>query len=164
MCELRVTGFDYVGAGNSTNKKDAQANASRDFINYLVRTGHVNEKDVPGDLPASSSTPATPIKELPIPNTPMRSVFEDGMGPDDIGQAYRPYNNRGQSNYTYIDRIAEQKNVEEAEDVDVNAGIHGNWTIEMLNQNYTNLCSQIKSILIINIHQLVLITLGTIFM
>ncbi|KAK0088841.1 hypothetical protein PV325_010438 [Microctonus aethiopoides] len=130
LCELRVTGFDYVGAGNSTNKKDAQANASRDFINYLVRTGHVNEKDVPGDLPASSSTPAIPIKESPIPNIPTRSVFEDGMGPDDIGQAYRPYNNRGQSNYTYIDRIAEQKNVEEAEDVDVNAGIHGNWTIE----------------------------------
>lgn len=52
------------------------------------------------------------------------------MGPNDIGQAYRPYNQQGQKDYTYIDRIAEQKNVEDAEDVDVNAGIHGNWTIE----------------------------------
>lgn len=52
------------------------------------------------------------------------------MGPNDIGQAYKPYNQRGQSNYTYMDRIAEQANVAEAEDCDVNSGIHGNWTIE----------------------------------
>ncbi|XP_074099664.1 dosage compensation regulator mle isoform X2 [Cotesia typhae] len=52
------------------------------------------------------------------------------MGPNDIGQAYRPYNDRGESNYTYMDRIADQKRVEEAEDLDVNAAIHGNWTIE----------------------------------
>lgn len=139
LCELRVVGFDYVGAGNSTNKKDAQGNASRDFINYLIRVGKVNANDVPADTNTSTvtqETTPTPAStssstlELNVNATPFRSVFQDGMGPNDIGQAYRPYNQQGQKDYTYIDRIAEQKRVEDAEDVDVNAGIHGNWTIE----------------------------------
>lgn len=50
LCEIRVTGFDYVGVGNSTNKKDAQANAAKDFVNFLVRQALVNPKDVPADL------------------------------------------------------------------------------------------------------------------
>ena len=47
LCEVRVTGFPYVGAGNSTNKKDAEKNASKDFVNFLVRTGKIREADVP---------------------------------------------------------------------------------------------------------------------
>ena len=129
MCELRVPGFDYVGAGNSTNKKDAQGNSCRDFINYLVRTGHVNQSDVPGDVGISAAPPG-PDEANSVSAAPTRPVFRDGMGPNDIGQAYRPYNERGQGNYTYMDRLADQKRVEEAEDVDVNSGIHGNWTIE----------------------------------
>lgn len=35
--------------GNSTTKKEAQANASKDFVNYLVRSGHVPASDVPTD-------------------------------------------------------------------------------------------------------------------
>jgi len=66
---------------------------------------------------------------------PQRSVFQEGMAPDRMGEAYRPYrdgNDQGNGNqqYTYIDRIAEQKNLHEAEDLDLNAAIHGNWTIE----------------------------------
>ncbi|XP_043664473.1 dosage compensation regulator isoform X1 [Vespula pensylvanica] len=130
LCELRVPGFDYVGAGNSTNKKDAQGNAARDYVNYLVRAGHVNQNDVPKDTSNLIPPVLGPdhIKLEPLP--PIKSVFQDGMGPNDIGQAYRPYNEHGQSNYTYIDRLADQKKVEDAEDVDVNSGIHGNWTIE----------------------------------
>ena len=129
LCELRVSDFEYVAAGHSTNKKDSQGNAARDFISYLVRTGHVKANDVPGDVGvAAPSLPEAGAQEKS--NTPMRSVFRDGMGPNDIGQAYRPYNDGGQGNYTYIDRLAEQKKVEDAEDVDVNSGIHGNWTIE----------------------------------
>lgn len=33
--------------GNSTNKKDAQSNAARDFVNYLVRVGEMNSSEVP---------------------------------------------------------------------------------------------------------------------
>lgn len=131
MCELRVGGFDYVGVGNSTNKKDAQGNASRDFVNYLVRLGHLKTEDVPADFGLPAPSAADESNSGPI--TPNRPVFRDGMGPNDIGQAYRPYREGGQgpgNNYTYMDRLADQKRVEEAEDLDINAGIHGNWTIE----------------------------------
>jgi hypothetical protein len=33
--------------GNSTNKKDAQSNAARDFVNYLVRINEVKSEEVP---------------------------------------------------------------------------------------------------------------------
>ncbi|XP_011310388.1 dosage compensation regulator [Fopius arisanus] len=131
LCELRITGFDYVGAGNSTNKKDAQGNASRDFVNYLVRSGNVNANDVPGESISSGQPASSGNSDSQGGNqSTSRPVFQDGMGPNDIGQAYKTYNQRGQSNYTYMDRLAEQANVAEAEDCDVNSGIHGNWTIE----------------------------------
>lgn len=40
------------------------------------------------------------------------SVFQPGMGPQDIGAAYRPYHESGRQ-ITYMDRLAEQKQVEE---------------------------------------------------
>lgn len=46
-CELTVEGLPYVGLGNSTNKKDAQANAARDFGNFLVREGLINSSELP---------------------------------------------------------------------------------------------------------------------
>lgn len=51
------------------------------------------------------------------------------MGPEKFGEAYRP---RGaeQDQWHYMDRAQEQKRMEEAEDLDVNAAIHGNWTVE----------------------------------
>ncbi|EZA54348.1 Dosage compensation regulator [Ooceraea biroi] len=127
LCELRIPGFDYVGVGNSTNKKDAQGNASKDYVNYLIRMNHVNLNDVPKDTTMLPSVAQDGVK---MEAMPMKSVFQGGMGPNDIGQAYRPYNEHGQSNYTYMDRLADQKKVEDAEDVDVNSSIHGNWTIE----------------------------------
>uniref|UniRef100_A0A096MGZ1 DExH-box helicase 9 n=1 Tax=Poecilia formosa TaxID=48698 RepID=A0A096MGZ1_POEFO len=45
--QVRVDGFNYIGMGNSTNKKDAQTNAARDFVNYLVRVGEINAAEVP---------------------------------------------------------------------------------------------------------------------
>lgn len=45
--KVRVEGYSYIGMGNSTNKKDAQTNAARDFVNYLVRTKEINASDVP---------------------------------------------------------------------------------------------------------------------
>ena len=52
---MMPTGFDYVGAGNSTTKKDAQANAAKDFVQYLVRQGLIKPEDVPD---SSSAGPA----------------------------------------------------------------------------------------------------------
>lgn len=45
--QVRVDGFNYIGMGNSTNKKDAQTNAARDFVNYLVRLGEMSAAEVP---------------------------------------------------------------------------------------------------------------------
>jgi len=45
--QCRIPGFDYVAAGNSTNKKDAQTNAAKDMVQYLVRTGRLNASEVP---------------------------------------------------------------------------------------------------------------------
>ncbi len=42
-----MDGYSYVGAGVSTSKKDAQANAARDFIQFLVRQGEMNDTEAP---------------------------------------------------------------------------------------------------------------------
>lgn len=42
-----MEGYNYTGMGNSTNKKDAQSNAARDFVNYLVRINEVKSEEVP---------------------------------------------------------------------------------------------------------------------
>lgn len=42
-----MEGYNYIGMGNSTNKKDAQSNAARDFVNYLVRMKEISADEVP---------------------------------------------------------------------------------------------------------------------
>ena len=54
ISELRVDGFAYAAIGNSTSKKDAQANAARDFCQYLVRTNEVQAEEVPGLQPTAT--------------------------------------------------------------------------------------------------------------
>lgn len=68
MCEVRVNDVNYTGAGNSTNKKDAEKNAARDFVNFLVRTGQLNAGDIPaeaieqgGALPARMTAPSESV-------------------------------------------------------------------------------------------------------
>ncbi|KAI4469545.1 atp-dependent rna helicase [Holotrichia oblita] len=125
LCEVRVAEFDYVGVGNSTNKKDAQANAARDFVSYLVRKALVNPTDVPADLGLTGgSEPSNDANG----DAPQRAVFSDGYGPQTYGEAYRPIG-RDKPNWQFLDKMQQQR-LEEAEDLDVNAQIHGNWTIE----------------------------------
>lgn len=133
LCEVRVEGYNYAGVGNSATKKEAQTNASRDFVNYLVRIGQVFAVDVPGEhgvkqgpdefqMPDAGIDSGIDLQQKP-------SVFQDGMGPQSMGQAYHAYGGQGQ-HFTYMDRLQQQKNVEEAEDMDLNAALHGNWTME----------------------------------
>lgn len=60
--------------------------------------------------------------------------MQGGLGPQDLGTAYRPYHDGGQQRdfgpQSYLDRVNEKVTMEEAESLDVNASIHGNWTIE----------------------------------
>lgn len=68
------------------------------------------------------------------PFAPPRPVFSDGAGPSTLGEAYRGVSNKKdgpEGQWNYLDRIQQQQQrVEDAEDLDVNAQIHGNWTIE----------------------------------
>lgn len=73
LCEVRVNGVAYVGAGNSTNKKDAEKNAARDFVNFLVRTGRIEANEVPataieqgGALPARVIADNVPVFQVRI--------------------------------------------------------------------------------------------------
>ncbi|TGZ59712.1 hypothetical protein CRM22_008906 [Opisthorchis felineus] len=121
ICELRAESFDYIGLGNSTSKKDAQTNAARDFANYLVREGHVKASEVPVLQPGETGrepTPFTPnVTDLPRERVPPPS-------------APRSDDNIRTPGSTYINRIFDQKKLEEAEEVDLTADIHGGWSME----------------------------------
>lgn len=74
LCELRVEGFSYAGAGNSTTKKEAQANACKDFINYLVRSGDIPASDVPNTI--------TEVAPANIPQKDENAGQEEYTGPE----------------------------------------------------------------------------------
>lgn len=124
--------------GNSTNKKDAEKNACRDFVNYLVRVGKLNANDVPPDAGLGTSGPRGGAQGEGQSvggggdGGQSRRVFGGKSGPQDLGEAYRPLNHEGDGGHRFniIDHVQEQKDMNEAESIDVNAAIHGNWTIE----------------------------------
>lgn len=137
-CELRVEGLDYVGVGNSTSKKDAQANAARDFVQFLVRTGKMNAADMPAS-PAltepSEPVAATPAVASELPGgvmAPHQKIIQESVGPSS-GPAgpHRefPLYQRGPPQ-EYLDRLTEKRRLEESEDVDLNADIHGSWIVD----------------------------------
>lgn len=145
LCEVRVPSLTYVGAGNSTNKKDAEKNAAKDFVNFLVRSGKVPENDVPqendgGDMPRPLMSNAGSSDNgggAPVQQADYRRFEQNfqGFSPNDLGQAYRPLDsdNNERGSYrpqSYMDRAQEQAQLEEAESFDINASIHGNWTLE----------------------------------
>lgn len=142
VVEVRIQGFRYVGFGNSTNKKDAEKNASRDFINFLVREGKVREQDIPQSERSSEQQSDFQQQNYGgnssnVMNTPigMKSNLSSTFSPDQLGQAYRPaqYDNSNSEFGGFnsmMERAREQARMEEAESLDVNAAIHGNWTVE----------------------------------
>lgn len=105
-------------------------------MSFLVRTGKVAANEVPADVQEDGGvTPAAPISAFHQGSMQSAHVFRDGQGPQDLGQAYRPIGDRGQNEggfgpQSYFDRAEQAAQMEDAESFDVNAGIHGNWTIE----------------------------------
>lgn len=128
LCEVTIPGFDYVGVGNSTNKKDAQTNAARDFLLFLVRAGRLSQSEVPVELPSAvtqSDTPANLPEGGPVaPHIQLSSSNQNYP----IRNSYAPFNQ--DSAPDFISRVEEQRRTEEAEDLDINSGIHGNWTLD----------------------------------
>ncbi|KAM7379866.1 hypothetical protein PAMP_005383 [Pampus punctatissimus] len=160
MCEVRVESYNYIGMGNSTNKKDAQTNAARDFVNYLVRVGEMSTTEVPavgvglpegnqpdggggsggfGNLPSCGPLP---------PHLVVKAEQEDGSSgpvPGVTGLGYCGGGNagwggggeggqweRGANLKEYYARRDEQEAQAtlESEEVDLNASLHGNWMLE----------------------------------
>nr|XP_008112926.1 PREDICTED: ATP-dependent RNA helicase A isoform X1 [Anolis carolinensis] len=147
MCEVRVAGFNYIGMGNSTNKKDAQTNAARDFLNYLVRVNEIKSEEIPAlgkgpmDAPTEGLTEAGGAAEEgnfplggPIPPHLAIKTETDGAQPTGIGiSGYGGAQwDRGANLKDYYSRKEEQEAQAtlESEEVDLNAGLHGNWTLE----------------------------------
>lgn len=136
-----MEGYNYTGMGNSTNKKDAQSNAARDFVNYLVRINEVKSEEVPtmgvaptplttADSPddtanAGGGLPATMGGPLP-PHLALKAENNSGYG------VTGPTWDRGANLKDYYSRKEEQEvqATLESEEVDLNAGLHGNWTLE----------------------------------
>ncbi|XP_060872355.1 dosage compensation regulator [Metopolophium dirhodum] len=129
ICEVTVGGHNYVGVGNSTNKKDAQGNASKDYLLYLTRQGLVSTDSLPTNCisgPASNDSMVNASQRL-MNNVPPKSVYQQGQTPNMLGEAYRPI---GKTNFQFKDFLNDENKVEEAESLDVNAAVHGNWTID----------------------------------
>ncbi|NWZ38525.1 DHX9 helicase, partial [Brachypodius atriceps] len=137
--QVRVEGFNYVGMGNSTNKKDAQSNAARDFINFLVRVNEIKKEEVPafgpaaGDIPTggqeaardvtgSSSTVGGPL--------PPHLLLKSEVAPGNCGSHGAQWD-RGANLQDYYSRKEEQEVQETSEsEVDLSADLHGGWTLE----------------------------------
>ncbi|KAM8930083.1 ATP-dependent RNA helicase A isoform 2-T2 [Pelodytes ibericus] len=148
MCEVRVDGFNYTGMGNSTNKKDAQSNAARDFVNYLVRVGEVKSEEVPAigaslgdtvdgfqtataegfDSPSGAPSGGPLPPHLALKEEAGSGIGSSGYGPSGGGATWE----RGANLKDYYSKKEEQENKAtlESEEVDLNAGLHGNWTLE----------------------------------
>lgn len=129
LCELRVKECAYTACGNSTSKKDAQTNAAKDFLAYLVRQGKLGPSELPQGIEESPTAAAAATGG---------SMFQSGFGPQSLGHAYHRRDEGGEGGSSrnqeeiYRQRLdeANKRRVEEAEDADVNAAIHGNWTVE----------------------------------
>ena len=120
--------FDYVGAGNSTNKKDAMANAARDFCSFLVRSGQLSQEEVPGGQSGAGGPIVGPPgvgAALGLTGPPDKpNVFREGFGPRDLGPSYLGRGQEpGKGDF-------KKDFLEDAEDADSNGGVHGNWTME----------------------------------
>ncbi|XP_075689242.1 ATP-dependent RNA helicase A isoform X2 [Rhinoderma darwinii] len=146
VCEVRVDGHNYTGMGNSSNKKDAQSNAARDFVNYLVRIGEVRSDEVPalGAGQTDSTDEFQGIKNEGVdgpsggPLPPHLALKAEGSGAQFSGSSgYGPQTgganwDRGANLKDYYAKKDEQdaQATLESEEVDLNAGLHGNWTLE----------------------------------
>ncbi|XP_072367341.1 ATP-dependent RNA helicase A isoform X2 [Scyliorhinus torazame] len=145
VCEVRIDGFNYTGMGNSTSKKDAQTNAARDFVNYLVRTGAMKADEVPSlkgiEPDAVDSDQSVVPGELPpgVPTAPhlaIKSETDSGCGGRGGGgrggAGFSGYWERGANLKEYYEKRDEQEAQAtlESEGLDLNAGLHGNWTLE----------------------------------
>ncbi|KAK1329283.1 hypothetical protein QTO34_011464 [Cnephaeus nilssonii] len=142
---VRVEGYNYIGMGNSTNKKDAQSNAARDFVNYLVRINEVKSEEVPAiavapPVPPPTDTPDTTAdtgEGLPAtmggplpPHLALLAENNSEIGASGYGVPGSTWDRGSNCKDYYSKEEQEVQATLESEEVDLNAGLHGNWTLE----------------------------------
>ncbi|KFQ95807.1 ATP-dependent RNA helicase A, partial [Nipponia nippon] len=138
--QVRVEGFNYIGMGNSTNKKDAQSNAARDFVNYLVRVNEMKREEIPAFGPAAADTPdgheaardvTGSSSTLGGPLPPHLIIeAETGAASGNCGNHGAQWD-RGANLKDYYSKREEQEVQATSEsEVDLNADLHGCWTLE----------------------------------
>lgn len=82
---MRVDGYNYIAVGNSTNKKDSQSNAALDFCQFLIRSGHLNQNDLPKfkQSETTEDVSSQPYNSLPkglvAPHQSMGLNFNEGF-------------------------------------------------------------------------------------
>ncbi|CAK9291191.1 unnamed protein product [Gordionus sp. m RMFG-2023] len=122
-CSANISTFDYVGTGTSTSKKDAQTCAAKDFINFLIKEGAIPAN-------ALSLNAADNESNTSINNTHYNHLMGEGenmtnmssIEPDNVPHIEPSENNS--------DELLRQQKLEETKNLDKNADIHGNWTLE----------------------------------
>jgi len=106
---------------------------------YLVRAGELNASELPFNppqsTPSTSTTPPAPAQAMPQ----MRPDMISGEPPKPGLMCY-PEGPKQE----YINRIAQKRKFEEAEELDVNSGIHGNWTLDNAKQHLHQYLQQSK--------------------
>lgn len=102
----------------------------------MVRSGTLKAEDVPVErIPSSvaNRTNSCNVDNYGIDTNSCASGSK--TKPFDLGQAYRPISHGdsdsdGPHSSNFLNRTREELELKEAELLDVNAAIHGNWTIE----------------------------------
>ncbi len=88
LCNLAVPGYEYVACGNSTNKKDAQTNAARDFVQFLERRGDLQGNEVPQEIMAPPQQQQQ--EQQGFQHRPDLGLHQrQRMAPAALGEAYR---------------------------------------------------------------------------
>uniref|UniRef100_A0A914VJY0 RNA helicase n=1 Tax=Plectus sambesii TaxID=2011161 RepID=A0A914VJY0_9BILA len=166
-CELRVESHDYVGMGNSTNKKDAATNAARDFCQYLVREGLMAASDIPqfnqssieggasdgwGGPPQAEVAPSEQWGEWSgngngQSNAPSAPSTESTASGQVFGAPWRPPPSAHQN---YVDQLSAKRaeEVTQSESVDFRADIHGGWTLDNCKQRLNEFSQKTKQHLV----------------
>lgn len=172
--EVKLPDIDHVGIGGGSNKKDAEAEAARDMLKYLMESGFIAKNSVPPNMLSGSTYSVTlPGKQggengsvgsanvgaqLPgsgprapheiaamekanqqkesvsaapnenagvnIPHRPQSLMSAPVLPPPDLEQQYD--GRQPEYHYSMYDN---KRKLEDAEQVDTNAHLHGNWTI-----------------------------------
>ncbi|NXX96249.1 DHX9 helicase, partial [Centropus bengalensis] len=131
--QVRVEGFNYIGMGSSTTKKDAQTNAARDFVNYLVRVNEMKREEVPAcGVSCSFSSPRatfSPQSCASVAFQPSHALKKAEIARNSVGTGTQWDRGANLENY-YCKKEEPRAQAPSHPEVELDANLHGGWTLE----------------------------------